>query len=154
MEKLIKFYSTATNWLYSYLFPVLLLAMRVWMARVFFYSGLSKIATWQSTIYLFAHEYQVPVISPEIAAYLATSFELVCPVLLVVGIATRFATLPMLGMTAVIQFTYLDSTDHYYWAMVLGTILCTGAGKISLDWFIKSKLYNLFVSDHNEQEEK
>jgi putative oxidoreductase len=119
--------------------PVLVLFMRFWMAKIFWYSGLTKISSWQSTVFLFKEEYKVPVLPPEIAAYFATSFELACPVLLVFGLATRLATLPMLAMTAVIQFTYLDLIDHRYWAMLLALILFYGPGTLSLDHLISRK---------------
>lgn len=119
--------------------PVLMLFMRLWMAKIFWYSGLTKISNWQSTVFLFKEEYKVPIIPPEIAAYFATSFELICPVLLVLGLGTRLATLPMLAMTAVIQFTYLDLIDHRYWAMLLALILFYGPGTLSLDQVISKK---------------
>lgn len=119
--------------------PVLVLFMRFWMAKIFWYSGLTKISSWQSTVFLFKEEYKVPVIPPEIAAYFAISFELACPVLLVLGLGARFATLPMLAMTAVIQFTYLDLIDHRYWAMLLALILFYGPGSLSLDHLILKK---------------
>lgn len=119
--------------------PLLALFMRCWMAKIFWYSGLTKISSWQSTVFLFKEEYKVPVIPPEIAAYFATSFELACPILLVFGLATRLATLPMLAMTAVIQFTYLDLIDHRYWAMLLALILFYGPGPLSLDRLISKK---------------
>lgn len=119
--------------------PMLMLFMRLWMAKIFWYSGLTKISSWKSTVFLFKEEYKVPVIHPEIAAYFATAFELTCPVLLVLGLGARFATLPMLAMTAIIQFTYLDLIDHHYWAMLLAVILFYGPGTVSLDHFIFKK---------------
>ncbi len=116
-----------------------MLFMRFWMARIFFYSGLSKISDWQATIYLFQNMYKVPVINPEIAAYLAAAVELTCPIFLILGLATRFATIPMLVMTAVIEFTYLNLIDHSYWAMLLFTILFYGPGLWSLDYLIKRR---------------
>lgn len=116
--------------------PILIFIMRFWMARIFWYSGLTKISSWQSTIALFRHEYQVPFIPPELAAYMATSVELICSVLLVCGLMTRLAAIPMIIMTLVIQFTYLDLREHYYWLMILSTILFYGPGKLSLDYFM------------------
>ncbi len=113
--------------------------MRIWIAKIFWYSGLTKITSWQTTVFLFKDEYKVPFLPPELAAVLATIFELGCPVLLVMGLATRFATLPLLGMTAVIQFTYLQHTDHLYWAILLGTLLFYGPGSLSLDRYIEVK---------------
>jgi putative oxidoreductase len=127
-------------YLEKYLSPLLLLAMRLWMASIFWHSGLTKINDWQSTVALFQNFYNVPILSPQIAASLATMTELSCPILLLLGFATRLATIPMLIMTAVIQLTYLHSPEHFYWAMLLGTLLCFGPGVLSLDYFIKKKL--------------
>ena len=114
---------------------VLQLLFRVSIAAVFWNSGLTKIASWQSTVVLFRDEYRVPVLPPEVAAALAASVELTCPVLLVLGLATRLATVPMLGMTFVIEaFVYPeDWIEHLTWASLLLFILTRGAGPISLD---------------------
>lgn len=121
-------------------FPLLVLLMRLWMAMVFWNSGLAKITNWSSTILLFKEEYNVPVISPEFAAYMSATVELTCPILLVLGFATRFATIPMLVMTAVIQFTYFHSLMHLYWAFLFATILFYGPGKFSIDAWMRKKL--------------
>ena len=136
-KNILCYYTKITEILMYFGMSALVLIMRLWMAKIFWYSGLTKISSWSSTIALFKYEYQVPVISPEIAAYFATAFELTCPILLVLGLGTRFATLPMLAMVAVIQFTYLDLINHFYWALMLGTILLYGPGVLSLDHFIK-----------------
>ncbi len=136
ITKIAAIYLTISNILEKFALPLLLLLTRFWMARVFWYSGLVKISNWQSTIFLFKEEYQVPIISPELAAYFSTIFELTCPVLLILGFATRLSTLPMLTMTAVIQFTYLDLLEHSYWAILLALILFYGPGQLSLDYFI------------------
>jgi putative oxidoreductase len=112
---------------------LLMLCIRCFMAQVFFYSGLAKISNWSGTVFLFQNEYKVPIIPPEIAAYLAAGIELTCPILLVLGLFTRLAALPMLAMAVVIQLTYLSQVDHLYWMMLLLTIIFYGAGKISLD---------------------
>jgi putative oxidoreductase len=114
--------------------PIILLLFRLWMAHVFWVSGILKIEDFDNTIALFRDEYQVPIIPPGIAAVLGTIFELSCPILLTLGLATRAATLPLLAMTAVIQFTYDQNIQHAYWAMLLAAILCFGAGKISVDY--------------------
>ena len=119
--------------------PLLVLFMRFWMAKIFWYSGLTKISDWETAIYLFQKIYKVPVIPPEVAAYLTTAAELTCPIFLMLGLATRFATIPMLIMTAVIEFTYLSLADHSYWAMLLLTILFYGPGMWSLDYLIQRK---------------
>ena len=69
--------------------PVLLLFCRLWVAWVFFNSGLTKIATWDSTLYLFELEYQVPLLPWELAAYMGTAAELILPVFLALGLLTE-----------------------------------------------------------------
>ena len=78
--------------------PLLQLLFRLALASVFMKSGLTKLAGWQFTVQLFADEYKVPVLPPESAAVLATTVELACSSLLLVGLCTRLATLPLLGM--------------------------------------------------------
>jgi putative oxidoreductase len=118
-------------------FPLsaLQLMARLSIGAVFFNSGLTKIASWQTTVVLFRDEYKVPVLQPELAASLAAATELTCPVLLVLGLATRLATLPMLGMTFVIEaFVYPeDWVEHLTWATLLLLILTRGPGAIALD---------------------
>lgn len=111
---------------------------RAGIAVVFWRSGQTKLANWDLTVALFRDEYRVPVLPPDLAALLATTFELACPVLLVLGLASRLATLPLLGMTAVIQlFVYPESwPDHLIWAAVLLSILARGPGALSLDHLI------------------
>jgi len=117
--------------------PVMLLILRLWIAHVFWVSGILKLEDFDNTIALFREEYQVPLLPPVFAAIMGTIFEISCPILLTLGLSTRLATLPLLAMTAVIQFTYDQNIQHAYWAMLLGTILCLGAGKFSLDYRIE-----------------
>ena len=115
--------------------PVLQLMFRLAIASVFIKAGLTKIASWETTVQLFADEYKVPVLPPDLAATLAATFELGCSALLVVGLATRLATLPLLGMIAVIQtFVYPNAyPEHLTWASLLLFLLTRGAGPWSLD---------------------
>ena len=118
------------------------LAFRIGMASIFWSSGMSKLDSWDTTIVLFRDEYRVPVLPPELAATLATAVELACPVLLLLVLATRLATLPMLAMTFVIQvFVYSDSwTQHLIWAGMLGYLLSRGPGPIALDHWLAQRL--------------
>jgi putative oxidoreductase len=126
-------------------FPLSILQFlfRFTIAAVFWKSGLTKIASWFSTVALFANEYRVPVLPPELAATMAAAVELTCPVLLVLGLGTRLATLPMLGMTFVIEvFVYPEEwLEHLTWATTLLFILTRGPGPISLDHFIAKALF-------------
>jgi len=124
----------------QWLSPVLLFAMRLWIARVFWYSGVQKISDMESTYFLFEYEYQVPLISHKLAAILATGFELLCPVMLVVGLGSRLAAIPLLFMTAVIELTYTSHLDHLYWAFLIAVITLKGPGALSIDAWIKNKI--------------
>jgi putative oxidoreductase len=119
------------------------LLFRIAIGSVFWSSGLTKLASWQATVALFRDEYQVPLLPPEAAALLGTTFELACPVFLVLGLATRLATLPLLGMTFVIEvFVYPEYwTQHLLWASALLFLLARGAGVVSIDHFIARRLF-------------
>src|SRR5215470_11978202 len=121
---------------------ILQFLLRLSIAAVFWHSGMTKIASWDTTIALFRDEYMVPILPPEIAASLAATAELTCPVLLVAGLATRLATLPMLGMTFVIEvFVYPEQwIEHLMWASILVFILTRGPGALSLDHLIARRL--------------
>jgi putative oxidoreductase len=118
--------------------PLLQLLFRLAIAAVFLKGGLTKTANWMLTVQLFADEYQVPILSPEIAAMMSVTFEFGCSILLVLGLATRLATLPLLGMLAVIQtFVYPNAwSDHLTWGSILLFLLTRGAGVLSLDWLL------------------
>lgn len=124
---------------------LLQLMSRISMATVFWRAGQSKLANWDLTLQLFASEYKVPVLPPELAAPLAASVELTTPVLLILGLATRVACLPMIGMTLVIQtFVYPQSwVEHLTWMTFLLLLLTRGPGVISLDHMIRR------IADHN-----
>lgn len=126
---------TPMMWLQS----LALLATRLWIAKVFFYSGLTKIKSWDTTVTLFEYEYGVPLLSPEIAAYMATAGELVLPILLVFGLFTPFAALGLFVMSLVIElFVYSGTTEHYYWLLLLGILITHGSGRLGVDcWVIK-----------------
>jgi putative oxidoreductase len=115
------------------------LLFRFGMGLVFWRSAQSKLASWETTLLLFREEYKVPVLPPEIAAYLATAVELGAPVLLALGLATRFGAAVMLGMAIVIQlFVYPQSyPDHLLWAGPLLYLILRGPGAISLDHLIR-----------------
>ena len=120
------------------------LSARVFPAAVFWYSGRTKVEGWnpfalkESTFFLFENEYQVPLLPPELAAYLATFAEHFFPVLLVLGLATRYAALALLGMTAVIQiFVYpLAWPTHGVWAACFLLLIARGPGAVSLDYLV------------------
>lgn len=92
-----------------------------------------------SLLALFRYEYQLPLIPPEIAAPMAAFAEHLFPLLLLMGLATRFSALALLGMTAVIQvFVYPDAyATHGVWATVLLFLIAHGPGRVSVDHFLK-----------------
>lgn len=123
------------RWLDRFPVAVCHLLFRLAIAGTFFRAGLTKLASWETTVQLFRDEYRVPVFSPEAAAALATAFEVACPLLLVAGFATRLATLPLLGMIAVIQLFVYPSAwpEHLTWASILLFLLARGPGPLSID---------------------
>ena len=130
--------STLRERLERFPLSLLQLAMRIGVGAVFFRSGLLKIDSWQFTIQLFRDEYKVPLLDPVLAAQAAAIVELGVPPLLFVGIATRFATLPLLGLIAVIQVLVYPNawSDHLMWASALLLVLTRGPGVFSLDHVI------------------
>lgn len=118
---------------------LLALAARFGIAGVFWLSGRTKVEGWltvsDNAVALFADEYKVPLLSPELAAHLAAYAEHLFPILLVLGLATRASALALLGMTAVIQiFVYPDAwPTHLVWATALLYLAGRGAGRVSLD---------------------
>ena len=123
------------------------LGIRLYMADVFFRSGLVKIRNWDGTLYLFANEYRVPLLPPELAAWLGTFGELFFPPLLALGLAARFAALALsvVNAVAVIAFWHVLSGNqaalmsHLYWGLLLLVTLCHGPGKIALDHWIRRR---------------
>lgn len=120
------------------------LAARMFPAAVFWQSGQTKIAGWHlkpSAIVLFENEYELPLIDPTIAAYAAAFSEHFFPILLVIGLATRFSALALLGMTAVIQiFVYPGAwPTHGVWAACFLLLIARGPGWLSLDHLIARK---------------
>ncbi len=127
------------NVIEDYFASILLLSCRLWMANIFFKSGRNKFANIDNAIYLFEYEYDLPLISPVFAAYIGTFFELVCPVLLALGLLSRFAVIPLIVMTLTIQFLVIQNIEHFYWLFLLSTIFIYGSGKISADKYFKIK---------------
>ncbi len=129
-------------------YAVLAIPLRVAVATVFWNSAMAKLADWNATLSLFADEYRVPLLPPELAANLALAIELTAPVLLVLGLLTRPAALVLLGMTAVIEiFVYPQAwPTHIQWAAMLLILLCRGAGAFSLDHLAERALQQCFAN--------
>ena len=124
---------------------ILLLIARLGVAGVFFTSGRTKVegllTITPATYELFRTDYKLPFVPPVIAAHAATYSEHLFPILLVLGLFTRFAALPLFGMTAVIEiFVYPDSwPDHLMWASAMIYVILRGPGLVSVDHLIRKK---------------
>lgn len=122
---------------------LLLLVGRVGIANVFWMSGRTKVegllTVKPSTLYLFEYEYKVPLLPSDFAAYAATWAEHLLPILLVLGLFTRFSALGLIAMTLVIQLFVLPDgwPTHLLWMAPLLVIVRYGAGAISLDKLLK-----------------
>ncbi len=131
--------------LLNYLQPLALLGARFYVAWVFFASGLTKLRDWDSTLFLFEEEYSVPFIPFELAAYLGTAGELILPILLILGFASRFGALGLtvVNIVAVVSLTEIAPAalySHVIWGLLLLQVMLFGAGKLSFDNLLKIKL--------------
>lgn len=125
--------------------PAAQLLARLYMAKVFFLSGLTKVQDWDITLALFTDEYHVPLLPPALAAWLGTGAELLLPVLLVLGLGGRVAALGLFVLNAVAVISLGDVADaalqqHVFWGSLLLALLLWGPGRWSLDaWWIGSR---------------
>lgn len=118
--------------------PLFDLALRLYVAWVFFRSGLVKTQSWDATLYLFENEYEVPFLPPELAAWLGTAAELTLPVFLALGLGTRFFALALFVFNAVAVISYPELSpaglkDHILWGALMLVAIFHGPGKLSLD---------------------
>lgn len=127
---------------------LLALFFRVYLAKILFHSGWLSLHGWQSTLYLYNHEFDVPLISPVIAAYLGTGAELILPVFLVLGLGTRLVAFLalILNLTMVVSNPVLLTEagvcalkDHYIWGLMLLSLIFYGGGRISMDYYLAYK---------------
>jgi putative oxidoreductase len=129
----------------DFLSPLVELGVRLYVANVFWKSGLTKIASWDSTISLFTYIYQVPLLPPVVAAYAATTVELGGSVLLALGLASRFGTAALFILNFMAVISYPDLSDvgrqhHLYWGMFLLLFLVRGPGRLSFDYLVRRKV--------------
>ncbi len=117
---------------------LLQLMMRIAIGSVFFNAGLLKYRSWEITLLLFRDEYKVPLFDPALMARMATFNELTFSTLLFLGLATRLATLPFLGMIVVIQTLVYPNAwiEHLVWTSILLFLLTRGGGALSIDHLI------------------
>jgi putative oxidoreductase len=124
--------------------PLVALALRLYVARVFFNSGLVKVGNWFGTLGLFENEYHVPLLPPHLAAVLGTAAELGLPVFLALGLGTRAAALALFVFNIVAVVSYPDLSDagfrdHCLWGTMLAVTFFYGPGRISLDAWLHRK---------------
>lgn len=140
----LKLWFAAVEWT-LYLQPLAQLAARAVVAQAFFVAGLTKVVDWSTTLLLFENEYQVPVLSPELAAYAATAGELVLPVLLFVGLGSRVAALGLsvINVVAVVSLSEISAAalqQHVFWGSLLALVVLWGPGFLSIDRFITPRV--------------
>ncbi len=143
VNQLYQHYTTAST-LLEKLHSLVSLSARLYIAQVFFLAGLTKIKDWDTTLFLFEEEYQVPFLSYELAAYLGTFGELVFPILLAIGLATRFSAiaLSVVNIVAVISLEEIAPAAlylHVVWGILLAQIVIYGSGFLSADRWLKTK---------------
>lgn len=127
---------------------LLALALRWYVGWQFFKSGLTKIQDWSVTLALFRDEYQVPVLPPELAAWMGAAGELSLPLLLAVGLLSRPAALALFGVNlmAVLSYPQLFAfdcpaaiNDHFFWGVLMLVMAAYGPGRFSLDALLTRK---------------
>ena len=142
-----QFYITVASKI-SLLEPVALLVARLYVGWAFFSSGLTKLRDWDSTLMLFEYEYQVPVLPFELAAYLGTASEIILPVLLMTGIASRFSALGLffVNIVAVISLEEIAAAayaEHVLWGVLLLQVVIFSGGRLALDRLVQRSLFSI-----------
>lgn len=125
--------------------PLGALLARLYIAQVFFLSGLTKIRDWDTTLLLFTEEYHVPLLPPAVAAVMGTAGELALPVLLVLGLAGRFSALGLsvVNVVAVLSLSEIAPAafqQHLTWGALLAALALFGPGRWSLDHWLGGRL--------------
>jgi len=121
--------------------PLFALALRLYVARVFFTSGLIKLGSWAATLGLFQNEYHVPLLPPALAAMMGTAAEIGLPIFLFLGLGTRAAAIALFVFNVVAATSYPDLSvaglkDHILWGSLLLVTIFYGPGRIALDHWI------------------
>jgi len=124
------------------LIPVFDLSVRLYLAHIFWTGGMVKLSSWISTVMLFTMVYDVPVLPPELAAYLATAIELGGSFLLAIGLAGRWAALSLFGLNIVASLSYGQLSEaalqeSFYWGILFLYFVLHGPGLLSVDALLR-----------------
>ena len=139
-------------WTLDKLTPVGDLLARIYVAKIFFMSGLVKYQAWEDTLTLFEYEYKVPFLSPYTAAVLGTGAELILPILLLLGLGGRLIIFVffMYNVIAVVSYPQLWTPEgafgldqHICWGLLLALLMFHGSGKLSIDYLLNKKYGHL-----------
>lgn len=144
IDKVIKSYHLTFDVFSKYSEPLFALVLRYAVFTQFFWAGWLKVTDimngqWSRVVFLFRYEYKVPLLPPEIAAGLATFNEVVFPILILVGLATRFSSLIMFFTALMIELTYQTHLQHLWWMTMTAYLVIRGAGVLSPDYLIRRK---------------
>ncbi|WP_457281911.1 DoxX family protein [Polaromonas sp. P5_D5] len=125
--------------------PLAALLARLYIAQVFFLSGLTKLRDWEITVALFTDEYKVPLLPPALAAAMGTAGEIALPVLLVLGLGGRFSPLGLFVVNAVAVISLSEIApaalqQHVFWGSLLAGLAIYGLGPWSLDRWVVQRL--------------
>ena len=123
-----------------FVWPKVDLLIRLWLAKIFFVSGVLKLTHWQTAVDLATHEYPVSFMSPLTAACVGVSIEVGGATLLALGLMTRYAAVPMMIISVVIQVAYMPFDSQLFWAALFGWYAVCGAGPISMDNLLRRGL--------------
>lgn len=122
-------------WLEAVPYSVLAVPLRLGVAWIFWNSAQVKLINWERAVQQFADEFRVPLLPPDVAASMTLTIEIACPILLVLGLFTRFAVVVLMAMTLVIQIFIFPEAwpTHLQWFAMMFVLLCRGAGTLSVD---------------------
>src|SRR5215831_1541067 len=132
-QRLFRILRTAT-------WPTVDLLIRLWLGQIFFISGILKLTHWDTALNLAATEYPVSWMNPVTAAYTGVSIEVLGGALLALGFMTRYAAIPMLILSLVIQFNYHAYDNQLFWTVLFGWYAVQGSGSFSLDSLLRKGL--------------
>ena len=124
------------------LIPIFDLSVRLYLAHIFWTGGMVKLSSWISTVMLFTMVYDVPLLPPEMAAYLATAVELGGSFLLAIGLAGRWAALSLFGLNIVASLSYGQLSEaalqeSFYWGVLFLYLVLHGPGLLSVDALLR-----------------